>query len=264
MYSPRLSKAATTFRSESSSTGRTTCLESDRVSRTGADFMGHTSTLSLEHKQNTATNTNWIYWSEQIKPIRRCPRCSWRILPTADPPKHVRHNVSAHSHVSGVALQFQDGGGEAEPLVTVSGQDVPLRHDVVCGGAHQLVAISTPAAHAQTRNILWFVIKKMTVVSYPAVHIHSSSKTNREVVKGTYSVCKEIFWKPHGTILTHLIWNVFTQTALKTWQLCVWESDHKQITILTCVLGILWAMDCSVTSSERHKRVWKVVTSSKK
>lgn len=49
MYSPRLSKAATTLRSESSSTGRTTCLESDSVSRTGADFMGHTSTLSLKH-----------------------------------------------------------------------------------------------------------------------------------------------------------------------------------------------------------------------
>lgn len=49
MYSPRLSKAATTFRSESSSTGNTTCLQSDKVSKTGADFMGHTRTLSLKH-----------------------------------------------------------------------------------------------------------------------------------------------------------------------------------------------------------------------
>lgn len=62
--------------------------------------------------------------------------------------------MSAPSHVSGVALQFQDGGGEAEPLVAVSSQDVPLRHNVVCGGAHQLVAVSTPAAHAQTGNVL--------------------------------------------------------------------------------------------------------------
>lgn len=53
------------------------------------------------------------------------------------------------SHVSGVALQFQDGGGEAEPLVAVSSQNVPLRNDVVRGGAHQLVAISTPAANPQ-------------------------------------------------------------------------------------------------------------------
>lgn len=56
--------------------------------------------------------------------------------------------MSGYSHVSGVALELQDGRGEAEPLVTVSCQDVPLGHDVVCGGAHQLVAISTPAAQA--------------------------------------------------------------------------------------------------------------------
>lgn len=73
--------------------------------------------------------------------------------------EHISCNVynqilPGHSHVSGVALQFQDGGGEAEPLVTVSSQDVPLRHNVVCGGTHQLVAISTPAANTQTYSIL--------------------------------------------------------------------------------------------------------------
>lgn len=50
MYSPRLSKEATTLRSESSSTGSTTCLESDSVSITGADFMGQTKTLFLQSK----------------------------------------------------------------------------------------------------------------------------------------------------------------------------------------------------------------------
>lgn len=129
MYSPRLSKAATTFRSESSSTGNTTCLQSDRVSRTGADFMGHTRTLSL--KQGT----------------RFIPEghLSYSLLDTM---------LINDSHVSGVALQLQDGGGEAEPLVTVSSQNVPLGHNVVCGRAHKLVAVSTPAKHPQNSALI--------------------------------------------------------------------------------------------------------------
>lgn len=59
-----------------------------------------------------------------------------------------------YSHVSGVALQFQDGGGEAEPLVTVSSEDIPLRDNVVCGSAHELVAISTPAKHPENESII--------------------------------------------------------------------------------------------------------------
>lgn len=53
-----------------------------------------------------------------------------------------------------MALQFQDGGGEAEPLVTVSRENIPLRDNVVCGGAHELVAISTPAKHPEKESII--------------------------------------------------------------------------------------------------------------
>lgn len=71
-----------------------------------------------------------------------------------------------HSHVSGVALQLQDGGGEAEPLVTVSSQDVPLGHNVVCGRAHKLVAVSTPAKHPQNSALI--VITTFTLGLQPA------------------------------------------------------------------------------------------------
>lgn len=60
--------------------------------------------------------------------------------------------LAGHSHVSGVVLQFEDGRGEAEPLVAVPSQDVPLRNNVVRRGTHQLVAISTPTAHAHTHT----------------------------------------------------------------------------------------------------------------
>lgn len=68
--------------------------------------------------------------------------------------------LPGHSHVPGVVLQFEDGRGEAEPLVAVSSQYVPLRHNVVRGGTHQLVAISTPAAHTQMCNISFINKKK--------------------------------------------------------------------------------------------------------
>lgn len=90
MYSPRLSKAATTFRSESSSTGRTTCLESDKVSRTGADFMGHTSTLSLKNKHSfllvqiamniALTYQDKLNWQNPIM-----WHFTWHIWPIAEP-----------------------------------------------------------------------------------------------------------------------------------------------------------------------------------
>lgn len=71
-----------------------------------------------------------------------------------DSPTHSVQVPVNHSHVSGVALQFQDGGGEAEPLVTVSSENVPLRDNVVCGSAHKLVAISTPAKHPENQSII--------------------------------------------------------------------------------------------------------------
>lgn len=54
--------------------------------------------------------------------------------------------VPVHLLVPGVVLDLEDGRGEAEALVAVPGQHVPLRHDVVGGGADQLVPIPAPAA----------------------------------------------------------------------------------------------------------------------
>lgn len=77
MYSPRLSKAATTFRSESSSTGSTTCLQSDKVSKTGADFMGHTRTLSLKQTDNCLlmqsiiADLHWSVWHKSTMWLHR-------------------------------------------------------------------------------------------------------------------------------------------------------------------------------------------------
>lgn len=74
--------------------------------------------------------------------------------------------LAYHSHVPGVALQFEDGRGEAEPLVAVPSQDVPLRNNVVRGGTHQLVAVSTPTAHTHTKEFLIFhlTIENKTVL----------------------------------------------------------------------------------------------------
>lgn len=68
--------------------------------------------------------------------------------------------LEGNSHVSGVVLQFQDGWGEAKPLVAVPSQDIPLRNDVIRGGTHQLVAISTPAAQTHTYKCWIFLFTK--------------------------------------------------------------------------------------------------------
>lgn len=83
-----------------------------------------------------------------------------------------------YSHVSGVALQFQDGGGEAEPLVTVSSENIPLRDNVVRGSAHKLVAISTPAKDPEKESIIIIGVLKwgLDQVSYTKNDISANAQ----------------------------------------------------------------------------------------
>lgn len=54
-------------------------------------------------------------------------------------------SIPGHLLVPRVVLDFEDGRGEAEALVTVPGQHIPLGHDVIRGGTDQLVPIPAPA-----------------------------------------------------------------------------------------------------------------------
>lgn len=176
MYSPRLSKAATTFRSESSSTGRTTCLESDRVSRTGADFMGHTSTLSLEHKPKK-TNISWIYWSEiKIQAARWCQlphmslgwHCSFRM-------GEGKRNLWSQSPVR---TSHCDTMLSVEALTSLWPSRLQLR-------THKQVTFFNPSSSSW----LWCRTQMFTLKVAQAV-----KQTGKEI----YSVWTENFWKPHG------------------------------------------------------------------
>lgn len=149
-----------------------------------------------------------------------------------------------YSHISGMALQFQDGGGEAEPLVTVSSENVPLWDNVVCGSADELVAISTPAKHPQNQ----------------ALECSSSDSTKFLITQDNISAtCKYIFSVITCNICSYHIniyldmWYKYKQphslflccrnnrATRSKWQLHIGKkmSHHKEHTGWICALIIL-------------------------